>query len=328
MNHKKYKEWIQLFLYDELTQQEAEGLNNHLNECNECSAEFEKQKRFISALKNSSLPEADQNLLSEARREFNAALKVVQRTPFGEKSKKSTFSFPQINLAEFFFSPLRIAFSGAAVLAVGVIIGFLLFNKQNEIVIPLVEEENSLASLDDRTQIMNLRFIDQDPSDGEIEFTVDAIKPVHIKGKVNDPGIQNILTYSILYEQNPGIRLSAINLIKTNGGQNTDEEIRTALITVAKYDTNLGVRREALKLLRSFPFDSEVREALLYILLNDENSAMRIEAITSLKEISEKGNGFNQDEISAFRENFKKEENNYVKFQMKTVLQENLKNEQ
>ena len=54
---------------------------------------------------------------------------------------------------------------------------------------------------------------------------------------------------------------------------------------------------------------------------------MRIEAITSLKEISEKGTGFNQDEISAFRENLKKEENNYVKFQMKTVLQENLKSE-
>ena len=70
-----------------------------------------------------------------------------------------------------------------------------------------------------------------------------------------------------------------------------------------------------------------MREALLYILLNDEDSAMRIEAITSLKEISEKGTGFNQDEISAFRENLKKEENNYVKFQMKTVLQENLKSE-
>ncbi len=320
MDHKKYKEWIQLFLYDELAQKEKDELNNHLSDCNECSAELEKQKRFISVLKNTALPEPDQNLLSEARREFNAALKV-------EKSKRSSFSFPGINLSGFFFSPFRIAFSGSAVLAVGILIGFLLFNNQNENVIPFVEEEDILSSLGDRSLITNLRFIDHDPSDGEIEFIVDAIKPVHIKGKVSDPQIQSVLTYSMLYEQNPGVRLNAINLIKTNAVQNNDEEIKAALVTVAKFDTNLGVRREALKLLRRFAFDSEVREALLYILLNDENSAMRIEAISSLKEISEKGTGFNQDEISAFKENLKKEENNYVKFQMRTALQENLKNE-
>ncbi|OGU72858.1 MAG: hypothetical protein A2V93_01805 [Ignavibacteria bacterium RBG_16_34_14] len=319
MDHKKHREWIQLFLYDELTQKEKDELNNHLNDCNECNAELEKQKKLLSILKNTALPEPDENLLSEARREFSAALKV-------ERTKRSSFSFPKINLSGSFFSPIKVAFSGAGVLAVGIFIGFLLFNKQNENVIPVIEEENTLSSLEDRTQITNLRFIDQDPSDGEIEFTVDAIKPLRIKGKISDPKIQNMLTYSILYEENPGIRLNAINLIKTNV-QNNDEEIKAALITVAKYDTNIGVRREALKLLRSFPFDSEVREALLYILLNDENSAMRIEAITSLKEISEKGTGFNQDEISAFRENLKKEENNYVKFQMKTVLQENLKSE-
>jgi hypothetical protein len=319
MNHKKYKEWIQLFLYDELTQKEKDELNDHLNNCNECSAEFEKQKRFFSALQNNPLPEADQNLLSEARREFNAALKV-------ERTKKNLFPFTKINLSGFFFSPFRIAFSGTAVLAVGVLIGFLLFNKQNEITIPLLEEGNSLASLEDKTQISNLRFIDQDPSDGEIEFMVDAIKPLRIKGKVSDPEIQNILTYSMLYEQNPGTRLNAINLIKTNA-RNNDDEIKAALITVAKYDTNIGVRIEAVKLLRTFPFDSEVRAGLLYVLLNDKNSAMRIEAITSLKEISEKGDGLNQEEISAFRENLENEENNYVKYQIRTVLQENLKNE-
>ncbi|HSP88604.1 MAG TPA: zf-HC2 domain-containing protein [Ignavibacteriaceae bacterium] len=320
MNHKKYKEWIQLFLFDELTQKEKDELNNHLDDCNECSAEFEKQKKFFSTLKSSTLPEPDQNLLSEARREFNAALRV-------EKSKGSSFSFPKINLSELFFSPLKIAFGGTAVLAVGIIIGFLLFSQKNQNLIPISGEENNLASLEDRTQITNLRFIDQDPSDGEIEFIIDAIKPVHVKGKVSDPQIQSILTYSMLYEQNPGVRLNAINLIKTNAVQNNDDEIKTALITVAKYDTNLGVRREGLKLLRSFPFDSEVREALLYILLNDKNSAMRIEAISSLKEISEKGIGFNQDEISAFKENLNKEENNFVKFQIKSVLQENIKNE-
>lgn len=325
MNHKKYKEWIQLFLYEELGQEEKDELLSHLKSCNECSVELEKQKRFYSSINKLPLPEADTGLLSEARREFNSALKV-------EKIKRSSFSFSKIDFTGFFFSPFRIAFSGAAVLIVGILVGYLLFNERSErngVIAEqsVVERQDNLSLLEDKTQITNLRFIDQDASDGEIEFTVDAIKPIHIKGKISDPKIQNILTYSMLYEQNPGVRLNAINLIGANIDTKKDDEIKTALVTVAKYDTNMGVRREALKLLRSFPFDNEIREGLLYILLNDENSAMRIEAITSLKEITEKGNNLNEEEVSAFRENLKKEENNYVKFQIRKVLQENLKNE-
>lgn len=319
MNHKKYKEWIQLFFFNELAEDEKSELQNHLNNCNECNAEFEKQKRFFSLVESSSLPEPDEKLLSEARRELNAALRV-------EKNKPRGFSFPGFNLNDFFFSPLRLAFGGTAVLAAGVLLGFIFFNKSDN-VIPVNEEVNYFAFPEETTRVTNLRFIDSDPSDGEIEFTVDAVKPLQIKGKVTDPEIQNILTHSILFEDNPGVRLNALNLINTNALKNNDEEIKTALITVAKYDSNLGVRREALKLLRNFSFNSDVREALLYILLNDNNSSMRIEAISSLKEISEKGSGFNQDELSAFKEKFMKEENNYIKFQIKTALQENFKNE-
>jgi head-tail adaptor len=322
MNHKKYKEWMQLFLTDELTQNEKEELLNHLEDCNECSIELEKQKRFYSSLKEISLPEPDQNLLSEARREFNAALRV-------EKSKRKLFAVPTFNLSGFFFSPMKIAFSGAAVLIVGIFAGYLLFNKEIKPDIKTLQQDNNvdnISTLQGDTRITNVRFIDQDASDGEIEFTADAVKSIHIKGNINNSKIQNILTYSMLYEKNPGVRLNAINVVNTNTAKD-DKEIKSALITVAKYDTNLGVRREALKSLRSFPYDSDVREALLYILLNDKNSSMRIEAITSLKVISEKGNGFNQDEISAFRENVNKEDNNFVRYQMKTVLGESTKNE-
>ena len=322
MNHKKYKEWIQLFLVDELTQSEKGELLNHLEDCNECNSELEKQKRFYSSLKEISLTEPDQNLLSEARREFNAALRV-------EKSKRKPFTFPTIDLSGFFFSPMKVAFSGTLVLIVGIFAGYLLFNKEIKPDVGALQQNNNIkniSALQGDTRITNVKFIDQDASDGEIEFTADAVKPIQIKGNINDPKIQNILTYSILYEKNPGVRLNAINAINTNTVKD-DKEIKSALITVAKYDTNLGVRREALKSLSSFPYDSDVREALLYILLNDKNSSMRIEAITSLKVISEKGNGFNEDEISAFRENVKKEENNYVKYQIKTVLGETNKNE-
>lgn len=319
MNHRRYKEWIHLLLYDELTPEEKNELLNHLKDCNECSFELEKQKKFHESLKGISFPEPDQKLLSEARRELNAALKVETR-------KRERITFPTFDFSRFFVSPFRVAFGAISLLIIGIFAGYILFDRGTNTVIQHDIQQDNLSTLNENTRITNLRFIDQDPSDGEIEFTIDAIKPIHIKGKVNDPRVQSILTYSMLYEQNPGVRLNAINVISTNTVKD-DKEIKAALITVAKYDTNIGVRREALKLLRSFAFDNEVREALLYILLNDENSAMRIEAITSLKKAGEKGSGFSQNEISAFRENLNKEENDYVKYQMKTVLQENLKNE-
>ena len=59
--------------------------------------------------------------------------------------------------------------------------------------------------------ISNIQFIDSDPSDGEVEFTFQASKPVRLKGNVNDPKIQSVLTYAMLNEQNPGSRLNSIN---------------------------------------------------------------------------------------------------------------------
>ncbi len=36
-----------------------------------------------------------------------------------------------------------------------------------------------------------------------------------LRGKVNDPQIQSVLTYAMLNEQNPGSRLNSINAMDT-----------------------------------------------------------------------------------------------------------------
>lgn len=40
MNHQKYKELIQLTVYDEISDQEKLDLDNHLLECAECAEEL------------------------------------------------------------------------------------------------------------------------------------------------------------------------------------------------------------------------------------------------------------------------------------------------
>jgi hypothetical protein len=319
MNHNKYKEWIQLYLYDELDENSRAKLLEHLAMCNECSAGMEKQKAFLDTIARNKLSDADESLLNEARRELNAALRV-------ERSKGHSSLFNKFRLMEFFSSPLRVSFSGAVVLAVGLMIGYFLFSNPDVSYIEPKTLSDNASLLNENVRITNLRFINQNISDGEVEFIFDAVKPVHIKGKVNDPQIQNILTFSMLYEQNPAVRLNAIYAMGSSAKQ--DEELKTALITVAKYDTNAGVRREALKLLRSFSYDKEIKEALLYILFNDENSAMRIEAINNLKEAHQHGLTFNTDELSIFKESLKSEDNDYIRYVVNTVLKEDISNEQ
>ena len=102
---------------------------------------------------------------------------------------------------------LKPAMGYAATLAAGLLVGALVFPRT------VVETANRARFpghgpvVPGDTQISNIRFIDSDSSDGQVEFAFDAIKPMRIKGNVNDPKVQEVLTYAMMREQNPGVRL-------------------------------------------------------------------------------------------------------------------------
>jgi hypothetical protein len=56
--------------------------------------------------------------------------------------------------------------------------------------------------------------------------------------------------------------------------------------------------------------------------MNDENSSLRIEAINGLNDASKQGMNFNPEELSIFKEKMERDDNNYVRYQAKTVLKE------
>ncbi|MCU0406536.1 MAG: hypothetical protein MUE64_06110, partial [Ignavibacteriaceae bacterium] len=151
-----------------------------------------------------------------------------------------------------------------------------------------------------------------DASDGEVEFTFQASRPVHLKGNVNDSQIQSVLTYAMLNEQNPGSRLNSINAMDTETPTQYDSDVKNALITVIMTDENPGVRREALKLMNKFPYDEAMKQT----------SGLRIEALNSLIEAGDKGYKLNQDEVNLFKQKLQQDENPYIKLRSKTILQE------
>jgi Putative zinc-finger len=324
MKHEEYREMIYLLANDELNANEKSLMEKHLETCESCRVEYEEQiklKEFLSGEKESN---SFEQLLNEARLDLHTALRL-------EKINKSAGDNLYDKLMSFFSQPYKFAMASAAFLVTGLFIGFLIFNnpaKESQPQIAQVADNQNIQTvknatlLQDNTRITNLRFINQNLNSGEVEFTFDAVKPMTIKGNVNDQKIQNILTYSMLNEQNPGIRLSSINAISNNQPSQLDNDVKKALISVVKFDNNPGVRREALKMLQKYPQDEKLKETFLYVLLHDSTSGNRIEAINSLVQAKNNGYKFDQNEMSIFQKTMQTDDNNYIRYRARNVVEE------
>ena len=212
-------------------------------------------------------------------------------------------------------------------LAAGFFLGYLAFRSpappQQVQPAPTLQTANGERPvLPEGGQIANVKFVDPDARDGEVEFTFDAIMPMHMKGKVNDPQIQQVLSYALLNEQNPGTRLRSVNAMASEHAAMTDEEVKKVLITVLASDNNPGVRKEALGALQKFPFDNTIKRAFMTALAKDSNSSIRIDAINALKSASLKDIASDQDLLNIFRDKVKSDNNPYVRLRAKAVLQE------
>lgn len=316
MKHNEYKQLLQLSLFGELKSEEQLKLKEHLLTCEECRVELEDQKNLLELISGKHKANVDEKVLSAARYQLRGALRA-------EKSSQNILGLAANNVYQFFTTPLRFAFAGAALLIVGVVIGGLFFSKSSQTEFTGQQNgKNKFASLSEDISISNVRFIDSDASDGEVEFTFEASRPVRLKGSINDQQIQSVLTYAMLNEQNPGSRLNSINAMDTETPVQYDSDVKNALITVIMTDENPGVRREALKLMSKFPYDETVKQTLLYVITSDTVSGLRIEALNSLIEAGSQGYKLSQDDLNLFRQKLQQDENPYIKLRSRTILQE------
>ena len=308
MEHTKFKDQIQFYLYNELSMKDRNIFENHISTCKECAQELIEYKKLFEEFNKDNKQTIDPQFLNEARSELRGYLRA-------QRNKSSNSNYFLNSLSRFLFKPIGFAFSGIILLVLGGFISYLIFN-------PLNEKIDDNLQLPERLKIQNINFIDSDPSDGEVEFTFETVKSDRMKGNVNDIELQKILTYAVLNEQNPGTRLNSINVINANQTQKPDDEIKSTLITVAKFDNNPGVRIEALKSLNKLPADEEIKNTLIYVLLNDTSAGIRIEAINGLVDASKTGISLNQEDLTSLRDKIQIDDNNYIRYQAKNIIKE------
>lgn len=315
MKKEEIKELMQLSVYGELSPEEQDKLDAAMKRHPDLKKELQEMKRFGSFVTENTSPVTTDELLSDARTQLREALRNERR------------NIPLIVRIGRTFEELlrpRFALTGAGMLSLGLLIGYCSFTPsggENQLVLQPVSNPSGDAP---RTSIENVRFIDSDASDGEVEFEFEAVAPMRIKGKIDDPEVQRLLTHALLNESNDGVRLSSINAIRnqTENTKSIDPVIKTALITSMKSDANPGVRREALRVLQQYGFDNEIRDAMLFVMAKDENSGVRVAAINALEFAKMDGMKFDETSIKALKQHIKKEQNSYIRNRAVNLVKE------
>lgn len=315
MKKEEYKELMLLSLYGELSDEDQAALDAYLKKHLDARKEYQDMKRFRSFVSEHTDPNTADDLLGDARTQLRAALRQERTASSSMKTVREFLSG--------FLAP-RAAWTGAGMLSLGLLIGYCSFaptGKEHSVVLQPV---SNLSGDAPKTTIENVRFIDSDASDGEVEFEFEAVAPMRIKGKIEDPEVQRLLTHALLNESNDGVRLSSINAIRnqTESNKTIDPVIKTALITSMKSDANPGVRREALRVLQQYGFDNDIRDAMLYVIAKDENSGVRVAAINALEFAKMDGMKFDETSINALKQQIKKEQNSYIRNRAVNLVKE------
>ena len=314
MEHQKFKELIQLALLNELSEEEMNQLHSHMIECNDCQSEFDELNKYYTLIEKQKPAEVDEKFLQDVRRQFRIGLEY-------EISKKSFLAKSVEAISKFFWINKTPAITGAFTLIIGLGLGYALFSSNST-------DANSLIQKgmlpDNNTLITNIRFSNTGINDGQVEFTFDAVKPVTMKGRINDPTIQNILAKALINEKNPGARIEAVNALSTNTNNKNgvDSQVKVALVKSAESDANPGVRREALKALLNLPYDKEIKSCLLNVLVHDDNSALRIMAINGLAAASFRGQPIDAETQKILTQKANKDDNEYIRIRAASLLKE------
>ncbi len=321
MTHKTFQHEMEPYLQNELSPEQRKEFEQHLSTCSACSTELQELKKLEDTIRIHHKPvEVDDRLLQEARQQLRAALRAERSRPTVRTRVQEYFGWiPDWNYG--------ILLGGATMLIGGILIGRTFLAPSTPVLSPgpRVEPIAVRTPVDsEEPRVTNLQFNQTNPNTGEVDFTFDAVTPVHMRGNINDEKIQAVLAHALVTEQNPGVRLRSVNMLASQTEQLNppDPKVKGALVSALKSDDNPAVRREALRVLKSFPFDNEIRETMLYVLVHDKNPGLRIAAINSLDSARVQTREAGPDLLEVLKQKMQSDNNNYVRIRAKEVLEE------
>ena len=298
---EKVREQLGMLLYGELSFDEEEVVDTHLEGCAECRAALERE-RVLHAAFDQVEAEPPASALWESRQN-------LQRHIAAEHFPAHRVSWWDRFLDTAWLKPI----GGLALLT----IGFMAARLAPSLVPGLGLGVTGMSLLDPGAQ--RVRSVEPGPNGG-VQIVLDETRQRTVSGGLDDQNIRVLLLSAAKDPSDPGLRYETVGILNDRAQA---AEVRDTLIYALEHDENAGVRLKAMDGLKPFVRQPEVRKALSGVLLTDGNPGMRTQAIDLLtKGVGETpANGLDRDIIGTLQELMNRENNAYVRQRGERVLQ-------
>lgn len=304
------KDFFPLYLYGELSFDEEERVESHLDACVDCRNALERQREVQAALDNIAIEPAP-SLLRSCREDLH--YKLVEEETGGHSHARRGWweQFTDALTGRSGSGWMRPA--GALTL---VALGFVGARMLPQNVLPF-GGSSQMGVMEPASRV---RYVEP-ASDGHVQIVLDETSQRIISGTPNNPRIQGLLLAAAKDPSDPGLRAETVEILTANA-QSSD--VRNALLFALLHDQNAGVRLKVMTGLKAFAQQPEVRSAMTQVLLNDANPEMRSQAIDLLtKSLNQEdpAMSFDRQVIGAMQELMQRESNAYVRQRCKTALE-------
>lgn len=276
------QEEMVLLMYGELDDELAIGLEQHLDVCDACQSQLSSMREMDEDLAMLPVLEVSPNLLAQSRMRLDEALD--EEAPHGLVTR----------LRSNFWRWTGVVTGAPALATLLVGVGFLAgdFTYRYQVAHAPRAAEPRLVTMTDQTKgvIANVSGIVQTPNSELIQVKYNRVVPETMEGSLDEPRIRELLMMGMRAGTSEVVRTDAVGLIARecvlghaclSNGEGKD--VRVALMTRLRYDSDAGVRRTALEgLERYVDQDKMVRDAVLECLMHDKSASLRKAAIGML----------------------------------------------
>jgi hypothetical protein len=295
---------LSLYLYGELSFDQEEAFETHVESCAECRTALERERRLHAAFDGTEV-EPPASLLRTCRENLHQRLKLEAAPAAPRRGWLGTW------LATLTFSPATLPGwmrpAGAVAL---VALGF--FGAR----FAPAPAGGGLTSMSlAEPGAARVRFVEPSPG-GRVQIVVDETRRRTLTGAPDDSRIRALLFEAVRDPNDPGLRAESLGIL--NAVAKTPE-VRGALLWTLQHDENAGVRMKALEGLRPFARDSEVQKALAQTLLMDSNPGVRAQAIDLLT--ADAGGEFDRQIVGKLQELMRRESNEYIRQRSQRLLE-------
>jgi HEAT repeats/Putative zinc-finger len=296
-NCEKVRGEFALLLYGELSFNEEERVESHLDECAECRAALERQKTLHNAVDGAAVTPSPA-LLSCCREDLTRLLGH-------EKPASRPVAWWQQMTGGWNLQFLR-PMTAMALLA----IGFFAAKATPGLNLPGGVASMGLGDFGGA----HVRNVATEP-DGRLRLVVDETRERTISGSREDRQIRELLMAAAKEGADPGLRAQTVTILIGDAGAS---DVREALAFAMANDENTNVRLKAMEGLQRYTSDPVVQNALAHVLLNDPNSGIRTRVIQALDE--REGQELNLQMVGALQELMSREDDQDVRERARRML--------